>query len=69
MYVQERLVYKKVWKFRLPHQKRDGGDDTVGWCDAEQQTTSMRDFWHFLPFLFLEYKFIGASPLCILIVR
>jgi hypothetical protein len=48
-YVQERLVYEKVRKFRLSHQKRDRGDNTVGWHDTEQYTTSMRDFWHFLP--------------------
>ena len=35
-YVQERLVYKKVWKFRLSHQKRDKGDNTIGWHDMEQ---------------------------------
>ncbi len=29
-YVQKRLVYEKVRKFRLSHQKRDGGDSTVG---------------------------------------
>ncbi len=50
-YVQERLVYEKVRKFRLSHQKRDRGDNTVGWCDTEQYTTSMHDFWHFLPLL------------------
>jgi hypothetical protein len=48
-YVQERLVYKKVRNFRLSHQKRDRGDNTVGWHDTEQYTTSMHDFWHFLP--------------------
>jgi hypothetical protein len=48
-YVQEKLVYKKIWKFRLSHQKRDRGDNTVGLCDTEQYMTSMRDFWHFLP--------------------
>jgi hypothetical protein len=35
-YVQERLAYKKVWKFKLSHQKRDRGDNTVGWHDTEQ---------------------------------
>ncbi len=35
-YVQERLVYEKVRKFRLSHQKRDRGDNTVGWCNTEQ---------------------------------
>jgi hypothetical protein len=48
-YVQVRLVYKKKQKFRLSHQKHDRGDNTVGWRDTEQYTTSMRDFWHFLP--------------------
>ncbi len=48
--VQERLVYEKVQKFRLSHQKCDRGDNTVGWRDTEQYTTSMYDFWHFLPF-------------------
>ena len=33
-YIQERLVYKKVRKFRLSHQKRDRGDNTVGWHDT-----------------------------------
>ncbi len=28
-YVQEGLVYKKVWKFRLSHQKRDRGDNVI----------------------------------------
>jgi hypothetical protein len=46
----ERLVYEKVQKFRLSHQKRDKGDNTVGRHDTEQNTTSMHDFWHFLPF-------------------
>ncbi len=35
-YVQERLVYEKVRKFRLSHQKHDRGDNTVGWHDMEQ---------------------------------
>ncbi len=35
-YVQERLVYEKVQKFRLSHQKCDRGDNTVGWGDTEQ---------------------------------
>ncbi len=43
-YLQERLVYKKVQKFRLSHQKCDRGDNTVGWRDTEQYRTSMRDF-------------------------
>jgi hypothetical protein len=34
-YVQERLAYRKVWKFRLSHQKHDRGDNTVGWRDTE----------------------------------
>ncbi len=51
-YVHERLVYEKVQKFTLSHQKLDRGDNTVGWHDTEQYTTSMRDFWHFLSLVY-----------------